>query len=347
MNGRAVAAVLAGAVTAVLVVALAPGPAPEPPPRDDARAFASEGALLLVVNKSESTVSLVDPGSGRELGRIATGFAPHEVAVSPDGRRAYVSDYGSARRPGNTVTVLDLAERANTGTIDLGEHTRPHGITTTSDGAVWVTTEGSAHVLRLDPATRRITLAARTGEEITHMVVVAEEHGRAYAANIGSGTVTAVDAATGDVLAQIATGAGAEGIDLSPGGDRIYVTNRDAGTLSEIDVATNAVARSLRVGSVPIRVKVMPDGRRALVSNADANEVAVVDLEGWRVERRIPVGAVPVGIQIAPDGRRAYVANTAADRVSVLDLERWTVAGEIVAGDEPDGMAWVPARPAR
>lgn len=306
-------------------------------------ATAQQGPLLLVVNKSESSVSVVDPSNGREVGRIATGFAPHEVAVSPDGRWAYVSDYGTGPRPGNTVTILDLAARANAGIIDLGEHTRPHGIVTTADGAVWVTTEGSRHVLRLDPATRRITLAVPTGQQATHMVVVAEDLGRAYTANIGSGNVTAVDAQTGEVLAQIETGAGAEGIDLSRDGSRVYVTNRDAGTLSEIDIATNAVARSLRVGDVPIRVKVMPDGRRALVSNAGGNEVAVVDLQRWRVERRIAVGAVPVGIQIAPDGRRAYVANTAADRVSVLDLERWAVDGEIVAGDEPDGMAWVVA----
>lgn len=306
---------------------------------------AQEGPLLLVVNKSESTLSLVDPASREEVARIGTGFAPHEVAVSADGRWAYVTDYGTGPRAGNTVTIIDVAARRSAGTIDLGEHTRPHGIAATADGAVWVTTEGSGHLLRLDPVERRVTLEAATGQEVTHMVVVAEKHGHAYTANIGGGTVTAVDARTGEVLAQIETGAGAEGIDVSPDGDRVYATNRDAGTLVEIDVATNRVTRTLEVGAMPIRVEVMPDGRRALISNARGNEVAVVDLRGWAVERRIPVGAVPVGIQITPDGTRAYVANTAADHVSVLDLERWTVAGEITAGDEPDGMAWVPGRP--
>lgn len=300
------------------------------------------GDLLLVVNKSESSLSVVDPATREELDRIETGFAPHEVAVSADRRWAYVTDYGTGPRAGNTVTVIDLAERRSAGTLDLGEHTRPHGVHVASDGAVWVTTEGSRHLLRLDPESRRVTHAVETGQEVTHMVVVSDAHERAYTANIGSGNVTAVSTRTGEVLAQITTGAGAEGIDLAPGGDRLYVTNREAGTLSEIDVASNAVTRELVVGDFPIRVKVMPDGQRALVSNARGNEVAVVDLDGWRVERRIPVGAMPVGIQIAPDGRTAYVANTAADRVSVLDLEQWRVAGEIVAGDEPDGMAWVP-----
>lgn len=319
-------------IALVLVVLLAVGAV---------RAAVAQDGLLLVVNKSESSLSFVEGATGEEVGRVATGHAPHEVAVSLDGRHAYVTDYGTGARPGNTVTVVDIPGRAVVATLDLGRHTRPHGIDVAPDGDLWVTTEGSAHVLRVDPLSGEILTEAETGARVTHMVVVAPGADRVYTANIGSGTVTAVDGATGEVLAQIVTGAGAEGLALAPDGARVYVTNRAAGTLSEIDVATNAVVRSLEVGDFPIRVEIMPDGRRALVSNAEANEMAVVDLEAWRVERRIPVGAVPVGIQITPDGRRAYVANTQADRVSVVDLSKWVVVGSVVAGREPDGMAWV------
>lgn len=305
--------------------------------------LAGQDGVLLVVNKSGSTLSFLDGASGEELGRVPTGFAPHEVAVSADGRWAYVTDYGTGPRPGSTVTVVDVPNRRVAATIDLGEHTRPHGITVTEDGAVWVTTEGSAHVLRLDPERREVVVAAETGARVTHMVVVSPQHDRVFTTNIGSGTVTAVDAASGAVLAEIPTGAGAEGLTLSRDGERVYVTNREAGTLTEIDVATNAVIRSLDVGDFPIRVEVTPDGARALVSNAQANELAVVDLGEWRVERRIPVGAMPVGIEIVPDGRTAFVANTQADRISVVDLEEWRVTRELVAGDEPDGMTWVGA----
>ena len=304
-----------------------------------ASALAAQGPVLLVVNKSESTLSFVDPASRAEVAEVATGHAPHEVAVSPNGRWAYVSDYGTGEAPGNTVTIVDVAARSTVGTIDLGRHTRPHGLSVTPDGSIWVTTEGSAHVLKLDPTTRTIVVEAETGQRVTHMVVAGPD--RVYTANIGSGTVTAVDATTGEVIGQIETGAGAEGLALAPDGDHVYVTNRSAGTMSRIEVATNTVTAKLDVGDFPIRVEVMPDGRRALVSNAEANELAVVDLESWAVERRIPVGEVPVGIEITPDGSRAYVANTQADKVSVVDLRRWQIVGEIVAGDEPDGMAWV------
>ena len=307
-------------------------------------AVQSSKAVLLVVNKSESSLSFVDPSSGEEIARVRTGHAPHEVAVSADGRGAYVTDYGTGPRAGSTLTVVDVPGRRVVRTIDLSPHTRPHGVAVAEDGTVWVTTEGTGHVLQVDPVAGRILRAVETGERVTHMVDLAPRLQKGVTANIGSGTVTIVDTEAGRVLEQVSTGAGAEGLDIAPGGRLAYVTNREAGTLSEVDLETHTVRRSLPVGAFPIRVKVMPGGGRALVSNAEADEVAVVDLEEWRVERRIPVGAVPVGILITSDGRRAFVANTSADRISVIDLDGWEVVGTIDAGDEPDGMAWAETR---
>ncbi|UCG85216.1 MAG: YncE family protein [Gemmatimonadota bacterium] len=300
---------------------------------------------LLIVNKSSNSVSIVDPSTRQEIGVVPAGFAPHEVAVSADGLLAYVTDYGTGAQPGSTITIVDLEQGISLGAMSLSPHSRPHGIVAASDGTIWVTTEGSQHVLHIDPIGRRILQEVETSQDVTHQVAISEGQQRVYTANIGSGTSTAIDARTGKVLAHIQTGAGAEGIDVSPDGDRVYVTNRVAGTLSEIDVASNQVIRTLPVGEFPIRVKMRPDGTELLVSNARGSEVVAVSVVGWRVVRRLQIGAFPVGILITPDNETAYVANTADDKVSVIDLVNWTLAGEILAGDEPDGMAWVPARP--
>ena len=299
------------------------------------------GPYLLVVNKSSNTLSVVDPETGAEVHVLATGLAPHEVAVSGDGRFAYVTDYGTGQQPGSTVTVVDLESMAVTGTISVEPHTRPHGVTVAEDGSVWVTTEGSAHVLQLDPVSGEIRQAVETGQDVTHMVAVAPEAGRVVTANIGSGTATLVDPRYGSVVTQLDTGEGAEGLAIHPDGKRAYVANRSAGTLAEIDLVTGEVTRRLAVGAFPIRVKVRRGGREALVSNANGNEVVAVDLDAWQVVRRLGVGAMPVGILITPDDRTAYVANTQDDKITVIDLESWEVAGQITAGDEPDGMAWV------
>lgn len=301
-------------------------------------------ARLLVVNKSGHSLSILDPASGEERARVPTGRSPHEVAVGADGGRAYVTDYGSGDRPGNTVTVVDLRRAEPADTFALGRRTRPHGIETAADGSLWVTTEGSRPVLHLDPESGEILHAVETGQEVTHMVALAGGGDRVYASSIGSGTVTAIDAARGRVLAHLRTGAGAEGMDVAPDGRRVYVTNREAGTLSEIRVDRNEVTRTLEVGRFPIRVAVLPGGEELLVSDARANEVVRVDVSGWEVTDRIPVGSAPVGIQLGPEGRRAFVANTRDDRISVLDVEEGRVTGHLTAGEEPDGMAWVEGR---
>jgi YVTN family beta-propeller protein len=298
---------------------------------------------LAVVNKSSNSLSLIDPVTRQEVAEIPTGYSPHEVGVSPDGVLAYVTDYGTGPEPGNTITVIDLEQAKPIAKIDLGSHTRPHGIAVESDGSIWVTTEGSQHVLHIDPLSQRILQEVKTSQQLTHQVAISEKYGRVFTANIGSGSVTVVDAIRGTVVTNIVTGAGAEGIDVSPNGERVYTTNRQAGTLSEIDVRTNRVLRTLPVGDFPIRVRVRPDGSEALVSNARGNEVVAVNLIGWRVVRRLAIGAFPVGILITPDNRTAYVANTGDDKISVIDLVNWRLDGDIVAGDEPDGLAWVPA----
>ncbi len=306
-----------------------------------AGAPAGWGPYLLVVNKSSNTLLVLDPVTGDQVRLLEVGFAPHEVAVSTDGRWAYITDYGTGDRPGNTITVVDLERLEVTNTLSLAPHTRPHGVVVASDETVWVTTEGSSHVLQVDPRSGEILQAVETGQQVTHMVALGEEAKRVVTANIGSGTATIVDLDSHTVLFQVDTGAGAEGLAVHPDGLRAYVTNRGAGTLVEVDLMTGAITRSLAVGDFPIRVKVRPGGEELLVSNSNGNEIVAVGLEDWTVLRRLPVGTAPVGILITPDNRMAYVANTRDDKLTVIDLEQWMVSGEISTGDEPDGMAWV------
>ena len=297
----------------------------------------AHSGVLLVTNKSGDTVSILDAETGEELKRLPTGPGPHEVAATPDGRLAFVANYGS-----NSLTVIDVPEREVAGTIDLGRHENPHGIAVSKDGSsVWVTTEGSQHLVEVDVASRRVKRAIETGQRVTHMVALVEGRAKAYTANIGSGNVTAIDIRRGAVIRQIATGAGAEGIATTMDEKYVLVTNREAGTLAVIDAATDEVIHRIEVGGFPIRVEVTPDGERALVSQAEARTLLEVRLDGWQIGRKLPIGRFPVGIEIRPDGRVAYVANTRDDLLTVVDLDSFDVLMTMTAGAEPDGMAFV------
>jgi len=313
--------------------------------------IAAPAQTLVVLNKSDHQAALVDPTNYQVVGKLPTGRGPHEVAVTPDGRYAYVSNYGSfgvfrpgeirEREPGHTVTQLDLKERKVKGTFELGEHTSPHGIWTSRDSRrVWVTCEGAEAVLELDAATGKILKEWKTGQRTSHMVVPTPDERKLYVANIGSGSVTVIERAT-DQVKSVPTAAGSEGIDITPDGREVWVANRGANTLSVLDVAADRVVASFESGGqMPIRVKFTPDGREAWVSNARSNTVSVFDASARKLVATIEVGAVPVGIQMAPDGKHAFVANTNANQVTVMDVSARKVLRAFPTGTEPDGMAW-------
>ncbi|HET7745973.1 MAG TPA: cytochrome D1 domain-containing protein [Vicinamibacteria bacterium] len=320
---------------------------------------------LVVLNKSEATASLIDLATGQTVATVATGEAPHEAAVSPDGRRAVATNYGTRPRPGSSLTVIDVAEARALKTIALPSCPRPHGVRFLDGRRLALTCEGARTLAVVDVDTGTIAAEVPTTQEVSHMVAVTPDGARAFVANIGSGTVTAVDLGRKVVLAQIPTGKGAEGIELTPDGRELWVTNREADTVAIVDPTSLKVVASLPSASFPIRVAFTPDGRHALVSNARSGDLAVFDRKARREIARVSMkslarapeageparlattlaggaGPAPVGILVPPGGGVAYVANTNADLVAVVDLETWTVTGTLKAGKEPDGMAYSP-----
>src|SRR5438105_15443132 len=51
---------------------------------------------LLVLEKSDNTLAIVDPASLKIVGRVPAGPDPHEVEASSDGKLAYISNYGGS-----------------------------------------------------------------------------------------------------------------------------------------------------------------------------------------------------------------------------------------------------------
>jgi YVTN family beta-propeller protein len=316
--------------------------------------------LLIVLNKSDNTASILEAKTGAARATVPVGKGPHEVEVLSDGGTAAVSNYGTREEPGRTLTLIDLEKRAAFATIELPEGARPHGLKALSDGRLLVTAEGLKELLIVDPKARRVTARVPTAREISHMVAASADGERAYVANIGSGSVTVVDLAEAKKIKDIPTGEGAEGIAITPNGREVWVVNRAADTVAIVDTKTLEVSATVKAPQFPIRVKITPNGKRALVSCARSGDVVVIDTGSRKEIKRIAIdreavpgsearlfstqfgkSPTPVGLLIAPDGRRAWVASTNADVVSVLDLASLALVGRVTAGKEPDGLAGV------
>lgn len=313
---------------------------------------------LIVLNKAEATASLIDLGTHEVVATVPTGSGPHEVAVSPDGRLAVATNYGRKGEAGSSLTVIDVASARVVSTIDLGNYRRPHGIEWLADGRhVVVTAEENRALLTVDITTGKVVSAIDTGESISHMVVVTPDGSRAFVANIGSGSITAIDLSRKERIRSIPTGDGAEGITITPDGSEVWITNREADSVTILDASSLEILVELKSASFPIRARATPDGKYVLVSNARSGDVAVFDVATRKEVRRLSMdlsavgtggrlfedfgkSSVPIGILIPPDGKRAYVAHTNSDVVSVIDLSTWKVVGILEPGKEPDGLGY-------
>jgi YVTN family beta-propeller protein len=302
-------------------------------------AFAA-AAELLVLNKSDSTLSFIDPVSGNTTATIPTGDGPHEVELSIDERLAFVSNYG-ANVAGKTLSVIDVAARKELKRVDLGELRRPHGLSF-SNGKLYFTVEDSRRIGRYDPKTQRVDWTFETDQGRTHMVIASRDGSTLFASNMGSNTIGIIERGAADQWKQtlISVGAGPEGLDLSPDGRELWSAHSGDGGVSIIDVAGKKVidtfdAKTKRSN----RVKFTPDGRLILISDLSGGELVVFDARKRSEKARIKLGKSPSGILI-PNNEQAYVAVSGDNHVAVVDLKTLSIATTIKTGNGPDGMAW-------
>ena len=310
------------------------------------RAAETPTPALLVLNKDEATLAIVDPLDGKVVGRVPTGEAPHEVAASSDGKLAFVANYG-ARNPGNSICVIDLVAQKELRRVDLGPLRRPHGIVF-ADAKVYFTAEVNKLIGRYDPAANQIDWLLGTGQNGTHMVLLSKNMDQIFTANIASDSITAIDRASGSAgwnETVIPVGKGPEAIDLSPDGKELWTAHSRDGGVSIIDVATKKVIHTLDVQTKRSnRLKFTPDGKLVLISDLEGGELVVLDRAAHKQIKRIKLGRSPEGILIPPDGSRAYVAVAGENHVAVIDLNTLAVSGRISTGSGPDGMAWAERR---
>lgn len=318
-----------------------------------AETFAADPSkgLLLVTNKGDRTLSLIDPTTNKQIAVVPEeGETGHELAASPDGKRAFVPIFGNSGvgKPGTDgqlVRVIDLEKRAIVGTVDFGRGIRPHcAIFNEKTGLLYVTTENENSVSIIDPGTLKVIGSVPTGQEQSHMLAVTRDGKRGYTCNVGPGTVSALDLEAKKLIKVIPIGKMSQRISLSADDKLAFTADQFEPRLAVIDTATNEVTGQIVLPDIGYGTAATPDGKTLVVCLINLNEVALVDLATRKVTTTIKVPRSPQAAVVRPDGAVAYVSCDASAQVAVIDLKEGKVSALIGAGKTADGMAWAQAK---
>lgn len=313
-------------------------------------AAAADRHAMIVVEQANSTVAFYDSDGWRRLGQVKVGLNPHELALAPDHRMAYVSNFGiqdydeTIGTPGSTVSEIDAKLMAETRQFSTLPERAPHGIKVRSDHdrELFVNTEKPARMLVFDLDTGTVKRRFDVDPK-THNFVFSKD-GATLWLMAGPSGVLSINPESGQILAQQRLSTPVRGLALSADQRFLVASGKneivllDAQTLQPVKHFTN-----FDVGQI-LYAEPSPDGRFIVAPAVWDSVVLIVDSVTGNVLRRIVSGLDPVAVTFSPDGSTAYVSNARDRGLTKIDLSTFAAQRvETMAG--PNGLVGSPLLP--
>nr|WP_281376337.1 serine/threonine-protein kinase [Actinomycetospora corticicola] len=335
-------ALVAAVLVAVGVIVANSGSEPTAGPGTAVPAPADDDRPTVAMSLAQATVA----------GTFPTNGPPETVAVSPDGRSAYLTITGE--HP--AVEVLDIESGQVLTDVPVPGPPYFIGLSPSGEDAYVTYYDRSQDQLvigTMDTRLNELDGAIPTGQRADQGSALTWLFGFAsspvdphllYVPNMNASTVSVLDPEKKAPVAQIPVPASPHWVALTPDGKRAYVTNHVPGQITVIDTTTNSVTGTIPIGSglAPHSIAVSPDGSLAEEVNYDGNSVTFIDTRTNTVEGTTPLPDGPQSIAFAPDGQHSYVVSEDAKAVSIVDNRTHQVTQTIPAGDDASMIAVTP-----
>jgi DNA-binding beta-propeller fold protein YncE len=305
-------------------------------------AEAGTRAMILATVKENATLTAIDEETGAITAAVEVGergvAKPHEITLSADRTRAFVSLYGSAdygpNVPANRIAVVGLTSMRLLGHIDLNLYMGPHALVTGADGKIWASVDPSRCVLVIDPDSWEIERTIWL--EVPGHFFAAAPDGRLYVSAKEYPVITEIDMAAREIVARIPLPVGAQGICVSSDGALLYVGDFHRPLLHAVDRAARRVIDTVPLTGVPGWPFASKGGAHVVVPTydepAEKGFLEILDVSDLTRRRVVDLPAEPFHVLFAPDHRDCYVA-LASGEIPKISLKNATiVAGGFHAG---------------
>jgi YVTN family beta-propeller protein len=249
----------------------------------------------VVSDKSADGIGVLNVASRTLTGKIKVGSDPEEFALSPDGRKIYVSNEDV-----KTASIVDIASGKVEHIILVGQE--PEGVAVTPDGnRIYVTCETGGDILVVDAHSYK-TLAHFKVPPRPRSVDFLTDAPVGFIPSESAGVLNVIDSADSKVTKSITLPKGSRPmrVRVSPDNSKVYVSDGRAGTVTVMDAHTYAIDGSIKVGKRPWGIVLSPDGKFLFSANGPSNDVSVVDLAQGKEIARIKAGSSPWGVTIVP-----------------------------------------------
>jgi YVTN family beta-propeller protein len=304
---------------------------------------------LIMIDKRGNLVRFFDPVTLKETDTLQLEAPPHELAISPDHKIAYVplygdGVYGANPNPGHKIVAIDLATHKVSGIIDVSPYQAPHGLYVDNNGTLYATCDLSRKILVIDPKSRSIQAAIDT-EGTGHWAAVLPDGSKAYVANKNDRMfVSVIDLKARKMIGRIPMPKGTQGITSSPDGKLVLAIDYSDPKFYVIDTATDKVIDSVEVDKNrigPFRARYSPDGAMLMTVN-HVNAIAnIFDARNLHApQKTLPVGQQAFGIAYSADGKTALVSNHGDGTITVIDTAKNQVLRTFMAGTGIETLAY-------
>ena len=317
---------------------------------------------LLVLNISDSNVAFISLKSGKMTAMLPIDKGPHKMAVSPDGKKAVISNHDFDKK-GISLSVIDILSQKIEKRIDLKEYGRPHSVVyLPNENSVLLSVEGDHSILKVEVQSGRVVKTAKIGNMwVARAVDVSSDGTRAYVSQVGWGTLSIVDLNNFELQKIIYIDSATEGFDISPDDKEIWVTIRARDKINIVGSEQLKIMGSLKTGTMPVRLKFTVDGKHALVSNALSGDISIINTSSRKEIHRLKLNTdsmdskyislsnsnysmgenpKPIDLLIHPGGAYAYVVISNAGVISEIDLKSFKISRLIKTGKNPGGLGY-------